>query len=829
MSFEVITRPFPSNSDRGGVFADTDNAMEYYAQAWAVGKWIARAAFRLASRVAIGFGRYVTTKAQHYITSWNSDGSVKRQSLERSPNRTSPPRKRSPINKKAQEATEPRIDRMVSHSLNSKRMLDTQKPRQLSAPSPTYSQHRRHHSGKRRDSSSRSEQQTSFEEHLTQSTHASPQYLFSSSPLMGTPDISKDSLEESTSAIPAPDASSPLADKGQPPPVQDTLTVSKTANSLFGKFSEETRSSATSQASSTRTYNSYIDDEEHLLHRDDLAKSNNLMSQFHGPTGVRAISNGAGRKKRRDRKKTKHATKDKKKKEIPLKADIERTLRRIRHAQLKRAQMEKIHPRAGPLATGEETPERIESQEMSHLDDAPPKATKQVRWDTTAFASPSVQPKVKYYIKNEAMSYPANERLGSAFRTPRKTKPEIGDDFSLLNEEDSLLGTPIACVFEKYESPEPVAHEATELKTLREGLDKFHVSEKYAKEQELRRKAAAEREKKEEAERKARAAKAKADREAAEKKAREAEEARIRAEREAAEKAEKARLAALEAARAAQKLVKPLTEKWSARVDKAMATPSKSSILATARGIELSRKDFGTLLPARNGNDGIGWLNDEIVNAYVGSAVDRVLEKEGFDRKRGTPPPMHAFNTNWYNTVSTKGVQAVARWSKRAKLEGAKLLQVEQILFPINDSSHWTLLAVSGTRKRIWYLDSLGGVSITGGKNKYVNAAREWLRMELKEKYVEDEWELMQGRPSPMQNNGVDCGVFTCFNAVAVVRGLVPEDVYGAVDMNEGRRMIAGTLIGGGFHGVFDWEDGVEMNGKEEEEDDDDGGEEEDD
>ena len=429
-------------------------------------------------------------------------------------------------------------------------------------------------------------------------------------------------------------------------------------------------------------------------------------------------------------------------------------------------------------------------------------------------------PKVKYYIKDETITYPSNERLPPEYRNPHTPQPQIPDDFSLINDEQSLDGTPVINVFEKYDTPEPVEGETSELEALRLGVDDFHVSTRYRKERERRRKLLEEERLKKEAERKAledkiRAAKKEAEkeRERVERAKREAAKAKAEAAAKAEEE-EKAKAAAAAAA-ASKKLVYPLSPEMSAKVEKAMSTQNKSSVLAQARGIELSRKDFGTLLPQSSpaARDGIGWLNDEIVNGYIGAAVDRQLEKLGFDRKKmgGQAPPMHAFNTNWYNTVSTKGTQAVARWSKRAKLEGTKLLEVEQILFPINDGNHWTLLTISGTKRQIWYLDSLGGK----GKG-YVETARNWLKMELKEGYVEEEWKVVgsggdekkeNGRDwtSPRQDNGVDCGVFTCFNALAVVRGVLPAEVYSVADMWDARRQIAGTLLQGGFNGEFDW------------------------
>ncbi|MBE7181732.1 MAG: hypothetical protein INR71_11105 [Terriglobus roseus] len=58
---------------------------------------------------------------------------------------------------------------------------------------------------------------------------------------------------------------------------------------------------------------------------------------------------------------------------------------------------------------------------------------------------------------------------------------------------------------------------------------------------------------------------------------------------------------------------------------------------------------------------------------------------------------------------------------------------------------------------------------------------------------------------SPQQVGGYDCGVFVCFNAFCVARGLDPADAFGADDMPDARRQVAATLLNGGFRGDFDY------------------------
>ncbi|KAF2459026.1 hypothetical protein BDY21DRAFT_339555 [Lineolata rhizophorae] len=215
----------------------------------------------------------------------------------------------------------------------------------------------------------------------------------------------------------------------------------------------------------------------------------------------------------------------------------------------------------------------------------------------------------------------------------------------------------------------------------------------------------------------------------------------------------------------------------------------------------LKRKDLGTLLP-QSASEGIGWLNDEVVNEYLGSLVSRVKEtrsRQSTSSVSDPPPPAWAVNSNWYNQIRTKGVASVSRWARRAKLDGERLLEAEVVLIPVNSTgNHWTLLVIRPKARSIEYLDSMGG-----GGSGIINAAKEYLAMTLGAKYNASEWSVETGR-SPLQANGVDCGVFVCYNGLAAALGVNPTDAFTADDMARGRRVIAATLLHGSHTGPFD-------------------------
>ncbi|OCL07635.1 cysteine proteinase [Glonium stellatum] len=211
--------------------------------------------------------------------------------------------------------------------------------------------------------------------------------------------------------------------------------------------------------------------------------------------------------------------------------------------------------------------------------------------------------------------------------------------------------------------------------------------------------------------------------------------------------------------------------------------------------------DFGTLLAKDFLGSDIGWLNDEIINAYLKLLVQREQEKRGYNKDSKAAPPVHAFPSQWHETVKkANSCKAISRWTKRALLGGPQLLDASLVLFPICDGSHWTLLAIFPKDRKIEYLDSL----YTHGEDRFIRWGRDWLKVELGELYVEDEWKVVIKR-SAKQDNGSDCGAFTSLNALALIRGMEPGEVVTHTNMKDARRQIAATLLQGGAHGEFDF------------------------
>ncbi|KGQ01527.1 hypothetical protein PAAG_11764 [Paracoccidioides lutzii Pb01] len=235
--------------------------------------------------------------------------------------------------------------------------------------------------------------------------------------------------------------------------------------------------------------------------------------------------------------------------------------------------------------------------------------------------------------------------------------------------------------------------------------------------------------------------------------------------------------------------VKHLTAAWETKVDSAMAHSDHSKLASTSRGEPITRRSLNTCYKRRT------WLNDEVINAYLALIVDHARRAAG-NSGRHDKPRYHAFSTFFFSNLRDKGYESVRRWASRAKIGGSELLRVEMIFVPIHDSEHWTLMVVRPVARTIEHFDSLGSPSLA-----HIATVKKWLRGELGELFVEEEWRVLPSI-SPQQDNGSDCGVFLLTTAKLVALGMPLK--YGARDIPEIRKRIVAELINGGFDGDFD-------------------------
>ena len=245
-------------------------------------------------------------------------------------------------------------------------------------------------------------------------------------------------------------------------------------------------------------------------------------------------------------------------------------------------------------------------------------------------------------------------------------------------------------------------------------------------------------------------------------------------------------------------LLQPLPTEWQDKVAVAMKSGLTARLATLSTGVELTRRDFGTVLPQPIDEDKSGWLNDNIVAGYLQLIVDNTLEHA--KHRRGAIPRYHAFSPFFIHTLASKGYDGVQRWARKAKIGGNDLLEVEYVIVPINPSNHWTVMVISPLHKTIEYFDSLSSREATSNAN--IELAKVWLRGELGSEFVVEEWttKVVAG---PKQENQSDCGVFAVTTARMILLGWEPKGAYRAGHIADQRKRMLAELMKGRLEDEF--------------------------
>lgn len=178
-----------------------------------------------------------------------------------------------------------------------------------------------------------------------------------------------------------------------------------------------------------------------------------------------------------------------------------------------------------------------------------------------------------------------------------------------------------------------------------------------------------------------------------------------------------------------------------------------NELLIELDGVQILRKDIQTLL-------GLNWLNDEIINAYMYLLVCR--------GKQNNNKKVHAFNTFFYPKLRDSGYSSIKRWTRKVDIFSHDL-----VLVPIHLGNHWCLAVIDFNNKRISYYDSLGGSAGVCCK-LLLNYLKDEMNDKKKQCFDMENWTLAEFRGGskdvPRQENGSDCGVFTCIYAEHITR-----------------------------------------------------------
>jgi len=145
-------------------------------------------------------------------------------------------------------------------------------------------------------------------------------------------------------------------------------------------------------------------------------------------------------------------------------------------------------------------------------------------------------------------------------------------------------------------------------------------------------------------------------------------------------------------------------------------------------------------------------------------------ENSGADGKKGkkTPLKAHYFSSFFWSTLTSKGYDGgrLAKWTKTIDIFSKDI-----ILIPVNhNNAHWTAAAINFRQKRVESYDSMGMAKEVIFKHlrSYLDSEH---RNKKKKPFDFTDWENWAPEDTPRQENGYDCGVFTCRFLEALSRG----------------------------------------------------------
>ncbi|KAL2265585.1 hypothetical protein VTJ83DRAFT_6685 [Remersonia thermophila] len=238
-------------------------------------------------------------------------------------------------------------------------------------------------------------------------------------------------------------------------------------------------------------------------------------------------------------------------------------------------------------------------------------------------------------------------------------------------------------------------------------------------------------------------------------------------------------------------LITDLSDEWDNRVINAARANPSSELCKTLEGQPLTRRDFEEkLLPPT------AWLNDNVIIGSILYIAEYVNTSTGAADQE---PKCSALTSYFWPRLMSHGPSGCGRLLRRAGLRKQNLLDIDTILIPICEASHWTLAVIRPSRRTVSHLDSMrGGRGHESVKRKLL----ELVRFILEDRFVEDEWSAVDYE-APLQTNGWDCGVFTITNAICLALGINPRLAYRANQLTLQRRRLAAVLLNEGFKGDF--------------------------
>ncbi|KAF8898377.1 hypothetical protein BD779DRAFT_1795101 [Infundibulicybe gibba] len=169
------------------------------------------------------------------------------------------------------------------------------------------------------------------------------------------------------------------------------------------------------------------------------------------------------------------------------------------------------------------------------------------------------------------------------------------------------------------------------------------------------------------------------------------------------------------------------------------------------------------------------WLNDEIINFYGALILTRSedckknIGTPGKAAKGGQVLDVHVFSTFFWPKLTGDGYAKgrLSKWTKKMDIFNKDI-----ILIPVNHANaHWTAAAINFRQKRIESYDSMGMTrsAVFRHLRAYVDAEH---REKKRKAFDFTGWVDWAPEDTPQQENGYDCGVFTCQFLESLSRGV---------------------------------------------------------
>lgn len=231
----------------------------------------------------------------------------------------------------------------------------------------------------------------------------------------------------------------------------------------------------------------------------------------------------------------------------------------------------------------------------------------------------------------------------------------------------------------------------------------------------------------------------------------------------------------------AKELEIPFTEEEKSIIDKAVNNGPLSEILISKFNISISRRDIKTLI-------GEEWLNDQIINFYL-----NLLKERSEQNGTGVLPKVHVMNTFFIPCFLRSGYNAVRRWTRKIDI-----FSYDLIMIPVHvNEVHWCMAVIDFRNNKIQYYDPMRKEN-----PNILDKLEEYLREESldKRQVLFDTSVFIKENISnaPLQENGSDCGVFSCIFAENVSRNCQPTFTQGQMPYLRQRmilEVVQGKLI----------------------------------